>query len=382
MFEKILVRPEGFLKYRQPIIDLIDLLLYYDEVHIIVGPDNFVGFYRALGEDLVEELIRNQRIILHPTDSQLVCNVTDDGYYGITIVSHGWDDIHHLLYEFHNRLIVDDKTKNEHFANRFSPILDTFSYPNEIGRCIYKDLLDADYITKALDTYLKIHYPAYQTKLGAKIEIELSNTSYFPNAFQVRHNLDDILVGKNLSKKEFEIFPFLLCVSDSRISSYMAAQFGSEINTSYENSKLIMLQLNNLINRSSNSKENIDAFQKHVLSESLSIGEAFIDKKIDDRKLIKVLNEAEDFRKWLKLLPNDSSLICGYVKELTKKSITDNAWLKVGRSIFYSLIGCFGPVGSIIGSTLSIADSLYIDKILSGWKPNIYVEKYKDKLNS
>ena len=383
MFEKILVKPRGLLKYRQSIIDLIDLLLYYDEIHIIVDPENFVGFYRTLGEDLVEELIRSQRIILHPTDSQLGCNVTDDGYYGITFVSHGWDDIHRLLYEFHNRLIADDKIKSKHFADRFSPMLETFSYPNAIGHCIYNDLLNSNYISKALDTYLQIHHTSYHTLLGqAKMEIELSDTNYFPNAFKVRHNLDEVLATTIKGNKKFDVYPFLLSVSDSRISSYMAAQYGSEINTSYENSKLIMLQLNHLIRDSNNSKENINAFHKHIIHDCLSVGEAYADKKIDDKKLVDILNEAGVLRNWLKNLPKESSLISEYISEITRKNIADNTWFKVSRTIIYSIISLWGPIGATVGTSLSILDSVYMDKLSLGWKPNLFVESLSNKLNT
>lgn len=384
MFEKVLVKPKGLLNNQQSLVDLIDLLLYYEEVHIIINPENFVGFYNAFSEDLVEELIKSRRIILHPTESQLACNTTNDGYYGITFISHGWDDIHHLLYEFYNRLIIDDVIKSRQFANRFSSIVDTFTYSNEIGCGIYDDLLDTNYMEKAFDVFMRLHFPTYHRRSNVKIEIELLDISLFPNAFKVRHNYDELYSSSkdDVNKPHLELYPFLLSISDSKITSYLATQYGSEITTTYENAEYIMLQLNDLIKKSICSQENLDAFQKHILQSSLSIGEAFVEKKINEKELIKTLKKAEKFRDWLNKLPNDASLIGEYVNEINKKTIMDNTWIKIGREIMYSLISFCGGTGPFIGTGLSILDSLYADKLVSGWKPNLFVEDLKNKLNT
>lgn len=44
------------------------------------------------------------------------------------------------------------------------------------------------------------------------------------------------------------------------------------------------------------------------------------------------------------------------------------------------LFGLIPEVGPITGASLSIIDMLFSDKILSGWKPNIFVDNLKNRL--
>lgn len=385
MFEKVLVKPNNFLKYRQPIIDFIDLLLYYDEVHIIIDPINFTGFYRALNEDIVEELIKSKRVFLHPTDSQIGCNCTNDGYYGITFISHGWNDIHHLLYEFHNRLILDDKAKSKQFADRFSSFIEPLNYSNNLGTGIYKNLLDSDYLTKALRIYLQQNYPSYYVGDNIKIESELSNISLFPNAFKVKHNVNDYLFSafsNNTKTSNFIVYPFILNVADAIIASYLASQYSTEISTTYEKGEYMKLKFENLIQRSGQSRDNLNSFQKHIMHHCPSIGEAYIENNIDSKELIRILNNAEKFRSWLTRLPNDTSLISEYTNDINKKVISENVWFKLTRTIAYSIVSTFGITGSIISTSISILDAILADRIASGWKPNLFIDDLKNKLNT
>lgn len=385
MFQKILVTPKKSLSIRQDIIDLVDLMLYFDEVHMIVPYSLFYNLFNSFSENLLVRLLKSKRLFLHPTDSLLTCNTTGTGVYGLTFMSHGWDDIHQLLYNFHRRIFVNNSVQNLKFADKFAPLLSTFEYSRDIGIGIYDDLRNSDYFKKITELYLSIHFPEYVQKDKLRIDIELIKSDSFPDAFKIRSNIDvnqltAIRACKGI-KESFDYYPLLLDLANARTELCLAGQFESELNSVSDEAKYIKLLINENLKSANQSINNINVFQKHVLFDSLSIGEAYVEKVISEEELISVLTNAEQFRNWLSDLPTDSDLIAEYIKEISKKTLADNPLLKWGRALICNLFGLIPGIGPFIGTTLSGLDMLYGDKILSGWRPNIFVDDLKETIN-
>ena len=384
MFQKILVTPQKSLSIRQDIIDLVDLMLYFDEVHMIVPYGMFYNLFNAFSEKLLVHLLKSKRLFLHPTDSTLGCNTTGTGVYGLTFVSHGWDDIHQLLYNFHRRIFVNNSIQNLKFADKFAPLLSTFEYSRDIGIGIYDDLRNPDYFRKITELYLSLHFPEYVQKDKLRIDIELTESDAFPDAFKIHSNIDvnqltAIRACKGI-KESFDYYPLLLDLANARTELCLAGQFESELNSVSDEAKYIKLLINENLKRANQSINNINAFQKHVLFDSLSIGEAYVEKVISEEELVSVLTNAEQFRNWLSNLPTDSDLIAEYIKEISKKTLADNPLLKWGRALICNLFGLIPGIGPVIGTALSGLDMLYGDKILSGWRPNIFVDDLKETI--
>ena len=385
MFQKILVTPKKSLSIRQDIIDLVDLMLYFDEVHMIVPYGMFYNLFNAFSENLLVHLLKSKRLFLHPTDSTLACNTTGTGVYGLTFVSHGWDDIHQLLYNFHRRIFVNNSIQNLRFADKFAPLLSTFEYSRDIGIGIYDDLRNPDYLIKITELYLSIHFPEYVQKDKLRIDIELIESDSFPDAFKIHSNIDvnqlTAIRACKGKKESFDYYPLLLDLANARTKSYLAVQFESELISTSDNAEYLKLLINENLRKANQSINNINAFQKHVLFDSISIGEAYVEKVISEEELISVLTDAEQFRNWLSNIPTDSDLIAEYIKEISKKTLADNPLLKWGRALICNLFGFIPGIGSVIGTGLSVLDMLYGDKILSGWRPNIFVDDLKETIN-
>ena len=104
MFERILIKPQLKINGHHVlnIEDLIDMMLYFQEIHIIVSHIELSQLLSTFGEDVLLELIKSKRITLHPC-----CQHIGAGYYGdsysIGIYSQNFTDIHQILYEFHKK---------------------------------------------------------------------------------------------------------------------------------------------------------------------------------------------------------------------------------------------------------------------------------------
>ena len=95
-----------------------------------------------------------------------------------------------------------------------------------------------------------------------------------------------------------------------------------------------------------------------------------------------LLLNAGKFRNWLKNIPDDANLIQEYVDEINKKTKADNVWIKMGRVLTCLLFGWIPVVGPFVSGGLSMADMFFSEKLLAGWKPNLFVEDYKKVLQT
>lgn len=86
------------------------------------------------------------------------------------------------------------------------------------------------------------------------------------------------------------------------------------------------------------------------------------------------------FRKWLSSIDGDSSLINEYYNEVSKQKwfeklpVKSVKWaLFTGAGIAIDIMGAVG-LGTAGGIVLSASDEFYLDKLLSGWKPNLFIQ--------
>ena len=184
-----------------------------------------------------------------------------------------------------------------------------------------------------------------------------------------------ILINKIRSEKgisyPFDYAGFMLALMESRGDNYIAGQFESELVTDKDYSSLIGLQLTDAIQKSLRSEEQINLFNEHILTECPSIGDAFINRTISGKDLIKLLVEGDKFREWLKNVPFDSSLINKYIEEITKETLADKKWVKGIRFVVTQLFSYIPAVGYIASGI----DIFFVEKLLKGWKPNHFIDK-------
>ena len=67
MFDRILIKSESRSAERLlSIRDIVDMMFYYGEVHVVVSQFELGQLLQVFGEDVLYELIKTQRIIVYP----------------------------------------------------------------------------------------------------------------------------------------------------------------------------------------------------------------------------------------------------------------------------------------------------------------------------
>lgn len=95
-------------------------------------------------------------------------------------------------------------------------------------------------------------------------------------------------------------------------------------------------------------------------------------------------SKIKDFRDFMMTLPSepDKDILRGYYEAIKDKSSnrTSTKLLRVGIP---GLIVLAGPIGSLFGTLVSGMDSFFGDRLINGWNPKMFIDKYfRDAIES
>ena len=114
--------------------------------------------------------------------------------------------------------------------------------------------------------------------------------------------------------------------------------------------------------------------------------EAVNKKHIDLDSLIAVLKKSQKFKQWILGIEPEQGLIKSYYAEVTKKTVVDKLPGKSARWGIFTGAGLIadavatGGFGTAVGLGLGALDTFFLDKLISGWKPNLFIEDDVKKL--
>lgn len=377
MFESICIKSNLSNNQKIDFSLLINAMLFYNDVNLFVHESELTLLLEKFGVELLAELINIGRIKLHIRQNTFgIASQFDENksLYGVGCFSKNDDSVHGVLYRAH-RKIVNNSSKNNKFADRFSYIVYSHSFPNEeVVKEIMDDFQSSEYLNEAVKEYLKFNYPSYCLQYPLEFNVERITNNDFPwESVRVHSNLDFAKLT-DLDKEKGYNSPFnygglLLTLGESRCDNYLSANFSSDLITDQRFSKIISLQLKNSIRQTDYDLQQIELFNNHVLCDCPQLGDAFFEKVISTRQFIEILEKGDKWRTWLNSQPNNADLIGAYISEVTKETMADNKLIKIGRFI----LSCFMQ-NPVVASIYNVFDSLYIDKLLTGWKPNHYIQ--------
>ncbi len=212
------------------------------------------------------------------------------------------------------------------------------------------------------------------------------NTSKTVNGIEIDTNIDfeniNLYFRKftSLSDPLFSQAYMLTHILNVEAELYFSSKNFSELSSSQLSANLALQKINYIIEKSNKNKLEISNFSNFVFDNSKAIQEAVNSGIIDLNDIIKALIKSKKFKDWVSKIEPDHNLFKDYHREITKETIFDKLPVKSARWVILTGLGVaidsFIPsnIGTITGLTLSILDAFYIDKIISGWKPNHFIE--------
>lgn len=373
MLERILIKSGSNVDERfLSIADLVDMMFYYGEVHVVVSQFELKQLLTIFGEDVLFELITSQRLTLHPCDQHIGASRYGD-LESVGLFRHNFQSIDELLYNFHKETIHDE-TENKRFAKRFSTVLTEYRYPQEINESLYGDIENEDLLSRATQVFIRQYYPNYQNIDEIQVKAKLMATS-FMSFYKITGNLRidelDTIHKQKGYNGSFSYSTVLMALGETHVDCYLASELKAELITNQRWGEVYKLRMNASISRAEGSAENINHFQEMAAKEFLSPGQAFVMRLITPMALLNDLNSNDSvkFRKWLAGLPEGQPLTGELYKEIQNQN-SNKSWVKVTRSIIQIVSGIINPV---LGAVNTLLDGCVGDRLINGWKPSMFI---------
>ena len=289
MFERILIKSgsndaERFLS----IADVVDMMFYYGEVHVVVSQFELKQLLTTFGEDVLYDLITSKRLIVHPCGQHVGASVNGE-FDSVGLFRHNFQTVDELLLHFHKETVNDPKD-NKRFAGRFSAILQEYRYPQQIQESLYEDLENEDLLSRATQAFIRQYYPGYQDIDSIHIKAAPSFSS-FMTFYKIEGNLrvDELnaIHLQNGYRGRFGYSTVLIALGETNVDCFLASELQAELITNRRWTEVYKLRMNECIKRAEGSQENIDHFHEMAANDYLSPGQSFVDGTITPQSLLK-----------------------------------------------------------------------------------------------
>lgn len=282
---------------------------------------------------------------------------------------------------------VTGKTgKGRRIANRFVERVHATSHDEEVIVGIREDYTNKEYSKKAVIELQHDLAPEYQIPRYFRFNISADGDIKDPETYlSVDTNLDFITADGRLhlrtssGLKDVSPASLLVSIFDAKNELYFTSLYGGEIATFPITSTLIQLKCRDLLSARLRNEDSIEIFREENLKNSYAVREIINSGERDYKDLLKLLHKARKFRHWLQKQEPDINLISAYYKEVTASSWVEKLPPKILRWAILTAAGIAlipaNPVLDIgVPAALSASDSLILDHLVQGWRPNQFVE--------
>jgi len=381
MFKQICIKPTEN-KFPTDIGLIAENLLYYEKVNLIASTDTIPELLNNCDIGVLNELVASGKLNLLIKENVL-------GTMSTTLANGNIINDVALLYsdnltveEFIFRSIFNSSDRrgySKRTSKRLLDIVKPIKYEDGICDLIRNDLDDEDYVKQTIIDTIKLYNPELILRQEEiryeKVKIEkgfffLTNLDFEKINKRIPNNPDGKLINST---------GLILNIQEARGDMHLAASLDSEIATSAIQTQLMKLKFKDIYQKSNKTAEEVYQFNDFVLDNGHAIREVLNSGEKSFSDFLKVLDKADKFKNWLTNVDKDKTLIKSYHEEVTKETWVDKLPTKGFRWSFFTGLGLLvdaaggGGLGTAVGLGLSAGDTFLLDKILKGWKPNVFV---------
>ena len=386
MFEAISFFIQNKYNTKKPVDigSLVECMLFYKKTTVIANRAILAQLIGYFGVERLIVLIQEELLNIVYTESQIgiITHTKNSTQYHDTIE---FSSPQHTFYDELRRICIDvtgKSGKGRRLALKIQNKINVTRHDHIILEGARKSILDQNYVESATKIIIKELVP----EIGdiSKIIFHTDKTS---DGILVDTNINFVSVNeqyhKRIPSEHSSINPALILshLLDVEKELYFSSSCLSELASSSLSAKLAESKIDYVITKSAKSSDALTHFTGFLFNDAKDIREAVNSNNVNLDELISVLLKSNNFKKWIAGVKPDGDLIKSYYKEVTKETIVDKL---PGKSVRWGLfIGlgfvadaiATGGFGTVAGVALGALDTFYIDKLISGWKPNQFIEE-------
>ena len=385
MFEAISFCTQDKVNVNAPIDigTLVECMLFYEKTTVIANRAILAQLIKYFGVERLLVLIEEGLLKIMYTESHVgvMTNTQDNVQYHDTIE---FSSPQHT-YQDELRKICIDVTgrcgKGRRLAQKIQDKIHVTKHDHIILESARKAILDQEYIGSAARMVIAEWVPEIESVSGISFY-----TDKTAEGIRVHTNINfpalNSLYHKRVSTAHSSLTPasILAHILDVEVELYFASSNLSELASSRLSARLAERKIDYILARTTKSREALSNFTGFLFKDAKAIRDAVNLGHVDLDDLLTTLKNSKRFKKWIINVRPETDLIQSYYDEVTKKTAFDRLPGKSVRWALFTGLGltadaiATGGIGTLAGLALGALDTFYIDKLISGWKPNQFIE--------
>lgn len=383
MFEKIVLRrSEG-----GPAIsagELAEALLFYQNVHLVLDTGSIQSLVSTVGTSNFLSLLRRQNVSAVFFDQMLGTRTettgNDSGYSFVAITFRGTKD--GLIKGRKKRLAHQverwgaSPREAKRFADEFRRMVpfkrfsDSSVIDGGVENAALDDLRDSVFVRSAIRTVVEGLNLGYELPASFRFDISVD-----PPNFRIDTNLDIAELAARYKRANdvaahFSVANLVDNILFARADTVLAARYGGEFYTAGVTSAIIRLHCRELLQRIGLDRQEMMDFNRIILPDVPTVRQVVDSGARSFDEFLHLLDRAERFREWLHSTNPDRTIVEQYMRAVRAQGWLSSTPVKTIRYMICTVAGLVSPA---TGAALSAADSLLLDRVLSGWRPHHFV---------
>ncbi len=393
MLELSIIHRPGIHRGQQNLGRILETMLYYDRVHLMMSAQMFSGLWDALGPDDLGVLLGHPTVTTTLTPEMLGIKnevgpvITTHRPIAMKMAGRGGtmiddkDDVGTLLQVLKGLPNRPDGTRAQ--VNKLLKMTKRSRYSKMLGGDVENRQRIVSLI-KDPDT-LKLFLRGWAIAKGKAVNetaLQFSKIDVFElgEEFAIASTvpIDQMVTGWNPTDSWGQI---LGSVQDYAVDLYLSDAYSADIVTAPDIAEIASSRLDLSLQRARKNSDQISAFEEMVFDEAHGFADAFNEGLISFGEALKVIDQSRRFRTWAKGLAPDADLIHEYHRAVTKDTILKNLPASVARFSIFNGVGI--AVDTVVpgaGLIPSAIDTFVVERLLGGWRPNIFVRNVQKTL--
>lgn len=234
------------------------------------------------------------------------------------------------------------------------------------------DLNNSEYLNTAFSEIIAHLLGGYRPRSALTVEVIKGRESFF-----VFDNIDYGRVNHNRAEmnpplEAVTTAHLLSHLQDARADLALAAHYGGDFVTSAVTSLVIRLQVDTLLRRSEINARAKREFAEVMLPDMLTVAEQVDSGERSFQEFLVLLDKSAKFREWLKSTNPDEGLVREYLRAISSQDLIQTS---KSKGIRYLLTLAADATNPVAGFAAGLIDNFLIEKLLSGWRPNHFINK-------
>lgn len=363
-----------------------EALLFYQKVHLVIDRGTLLGLVKQVGMPQLLTLLNRSDFSAVYCEEMLATSTDTVGaiqIHDLVAFTLAGDPVAGNLKTVEDRLRFDLSRaglSNSEAKRSTKAFLDRVPVRRFSGDHFIKggvtdaarqDVLDSEYIRKAIHQVLQVIPGGYDT--GPDLKFDVINSKLGLHVFT---DIDFEAINRRRALIKPTEDPLsqahlLTNVLEARADLALASFYGGDFITSAANSSIIKVRYSEILRRSTLNADSLQNFIEVTLPDAKTVAEVIDSGERTFSEFLILLDKAARFKTWAKTVNPDENLVRTYMRD-----VLSEGWIQrlPQKCIRYAITLALDASNPIAGLAAGFVDNFVLEKLLSGWRPNHFID--------